>query len=85
MNEKKAIERATAEAFLDHYNQTHTTSFRITEHGDAPDIVACDEDGNRPSENRFYVLRPGYAPTAVATNKPAIVPKIILFINSSMQ
>jgi hypothetical protein len=42
MNEKEAIERATAEAFLDHYNDMHVTSFQVTEHGDAPDIIACD-------------------------------------------
>jgi len=47
MNEKEAIERATAEAFLDHYNDTHVTLFRVTEHGDAPDIIARDELGNR--------------------------------------
>jgi hypothetical protein len=47
MNEKEAIERATAEAFLGHYNDMHVTSFRITEHGDAPDIIARDALGNR--------------------------------------
>jgi hypothetical protein len=47
MNEKEAIERATAEAFLEHYNGMHDTAFRITEHGDAPDIVARDDLGNR--------------------------------------
>jgi hypothetical protein len=47
MNEKEAIESATAEAFLDHYNNTKLTSFRVTEHGDAPDIIAHDELGNR--------------------------------------
>jgi hypothetical protein len=47
MNEKEAIERATAEAFLDHYNDMHVTSFGITEHGDVPDIIARDELGNR--------------------------------------
>jgi hypothetical protein len=47
MNEKEAIERATAEAFLEHYNNTHGTSFQVTEHGDAPDIIARDELGNR--------------------------------------
>ena len=47
MNKKEAIERATAEAFLDHYNNLHLTSFRVTEHGDAPDIIARDEVGNR--------------------------------------
>ncbi len=47
MNEKAAIERATAEAFLDHYNDLHLTSFRVTEHGDAPDIIALDKLGSR--------------------------------------
>ena len=47
MNEKEAIERATAEAFIEQYNHTHLTSFRVTEHGDAPDIIARDEHGNR--------------------------------------
>jgi hypothetical protein len=47
MNEKEAIEHATAEAFLDHYNGMHVTSFRVTEHGDAPDVIARDDLGNR--------------------------------------
>jgi hypothetical protein len=47
MNEKEAIERATAEAFIDHYNDMHATSFRIIEHGDAPDIITHDKLGNR--------------------------------------
>jgi len=47
MSEKKAIERATAEAFLEHYNDTHGTSYQVTEHGDAPDIIAGDGLGNR--------------------------------------
>jgi hypothetical protein len=47
MNEKEAIERATAEAFIDHYNDMHATSFQIIEHGDAPDIIARDKLGNR--------------------------------------
>ncbi len=47
MNEKEAIERATAEAFLEHYNDIHGSSFQVTEHGDAPDIIARDELGNR--------------------------------------
>lgn len=45
MDKKRAIERATAEAFLDYWNRTHGTSFRIMEHGDAPDIVARDDKG----------------------------------------
>ena len=47
MDEKRAIERATAEAFLSHYNREHGTSFQIVEHGDAPDIVARNQEGNQ--------------------------------------
>jgi hypothetical protein len=47
MNEKEAIERATAEAFLQHYNEMHVTSFRIIEHDDGPDIIASNDLGDR--------------------------------------
>lgn len=47
MDEKRAIERATAEAFLAHYNREHGTAFCIVQHGDAPDIVAGGDNGRR--------------------------------------
>jgi hypothetical protein len=47
MNEKEAIEHATAEAFLLHYNEMHVTSYRITKHGDGPDITARDNRNDR--------------------------------------
>ena len=47
MDEKRAIERATAEAFLALYNREYGTAFRIIQHGDAPDIVASGDNGCR--------------------------------------
>lgn len=45
MNEKQAIERATAEAFIHHYNIFEGTSYRIVEHSDHPDFRCKDESG----------------------------------------
>lgn len=44
MNEKEAIERATAEGFLRLYNELMKETYRITEHKDAPDIRCRNED-----------------------------------------
>lgn len=46
MNEKEAIERDTADAFLGLYNARMKTSFSITQHSDAPDIRCEDSEGN---------------------------------------
>ncbi|UCC22546.1 MAG: hypothetical protein JSW23_00270 [Planctomycetota bacterium] len=46
-DEKKAIEKATAEAFLRLYNQKMNTSYRIVEHGDSPDIRCEDTPSNK--------------------------------------
>jgi len=46
-DEKKAIEKATAEAFLKLYNQNMNTSYRIVEHSDSPDIRCEDTQGNK--------------------------------------
>ena len=46
MNEKEAIERATAEGFLRLYNQAMAESYRIAEHRDAPDFL-CRNNENR--------------------------------------
>ena len=46
MNEKEAIEKATADAFIKLYNSEFGTSFSIVEHSDAPDIRCKDPDGN---------------------------------------
>ncbi len=46
MNEKEAIERATAEAFIDLYNSKMGTSYAINEHSDAPDVGCRDANGN---------------------------------------
>ena len=43
MDEKKCIEKATADAFLSYYNRQKGTSFRVEEYSDAPDVRACDE------------------------------------------
>lgn len=46
MNEKEAIEKATADAFIKLYNFEMGTSFSIVEYSDAPDIRCKDQDGN---------------------------------------
>ncbi|HSW65482.1 MAG TPA: hypothetical protein VLH56_19555 [Dissulfurispiraceae bacterium] len=46
MNEKEAIEKATADAFIDLYNREMGTSFSIAEYSDAPDIRCKDPKGN---------------------------------------
>ena len=46
MNEKEAIEKATADAFIELYNFEMGTSFSIIEYSDAPDIRCKDQDGN---------------------------------------
>lgn len=47
MTEKKAMERATAEAFLALYNNKMNTSFEIKEYSEAPDIRCEDSNGNK--------------------------------------
>lgn len=42
MNEKEAIEKATADAFIVLYNREMQTSFAIIEYSDAPDIRCKD-------------------------------------------
>ena len=46
MNEKEAIEKATADAFVPLYNSLMETSFSIIEHSDAPDFRCEDSAGN---------------------------------------
>ncbi len=46
MNEKEAIEKATADAFIELYNSKMGTSFSIVEYTDAPDIRCEDSEGN---------------------------------------
>lgn len=46
MNEKEAIEKATADAFIELYNSEMDTSFSISEYSDAPDIRCKDQEGN---------------------------------------
>lgn len=47
MNEKEAIEKATADAFILLYNSEMGTSFSINEYSDAPDIHCQDPEGNK--------------------------------------
>ena len=47
MNEKEAIEKATADAFIKLYNSEMKTTFSITEYSDAPDIRCKDSKGNK--------------------------------------
>jgi hypothetical protein len=46
LNEKEAIEKATADAFIKLYNSEMRTSFSIIEYSDAPDIRCKDSNGN---------------------------------------
>jgi hypothetical protein len=46
LNENQAIEKATADAFVELYNQEMGTSFSIVEYSDAPDIRCKDPHGN---------------------------------------
>ena len=46
MNEKEAIEKETADAFIELYNTEMGTSFSIVEYSDAPDIRCIDSEGN---------------------------------------
>jgi len=45
LSEKEAIERATAEAFIELYNRKMGTAFSIVEYSDAPDIRCKDLTG----------------------------------------
>lgn len=47
MNEKEAIEKATADAFIKLYNSEMGTSFSIVEYSDAPDIHSQYPKGNK--------------------------------------
>jgi len=46
MNEKEAIEEATAKAFIELYNLQMGTSFKIVDYADSPDIRCKDARGN---------------------------------------
>jgi hypothetical protein len=46
LNEKEAIEKGTAGAFIELYNIKMGTSFSIFEYSDAPDIRCKDKEGN---------------------------------------
>ena len=46
MNEKKAIEKETADAFIELYNKKNGSTYRIIEYSDAPDIRCKDSEGN---------------------------------------
>ena len=45
MTEKEAIERETADRFLDLYNSQMGASFTIVKHSDAPDFYCEDKEG----------------------------------------
>lgn len=46
MNETKAIERATADAFITLYNAEQGTDYAPVEYSDAPDVRCADSKGN---------------------------------------
>jgi hypothetical protein len=47
LNEKEAIEKATADAFIELYNSEMGSSFSTIEYSDAPDIRCQDPEGNK--------------------------------------
>lgn len=47
MTEKKKIEKATAEKFIEAYNTNFKTSFVVKEQSDHPDIICEDRGGNQ--------------------------------------
>jgi hypothetical protein len=47
LNEKEAIEKATADAFIELYNSEMGASFSIIKYSDAPDIRCQDPEGNK--------------------------------------
>jgi hypothetical protein len=47
VTEKEKIEKATAEAFVELYNNSSRTSFRIVEYADSPDVRCEDSFGNK--------------------------------------
>lgn len=47
LDEKKNIEKATADGFLKLYNQKMNTSYTIVEHGDSPDFRCEDKADNK--------------------------------------
>lgn len=46
MNEKEAIERETAEAFLSLYNSQTGSAYQISKHSDSPDFICEDSRGH---------------------------------------
>ena len=47
LDEKKNIEKTTADGFLKLYNQKMNTSYKIVEHGDSPDFRCEDKASNK--------------------------------------
>ena len=47
MTEKEKIEKATAEKFLEIYNQKFDSSFKIKKLSDSPDIICVDQNGKK--------------------------------------
>jgi len=47
LDEKKNIEKATADGFLELYNQKMNASCKIVKHGDSPDFRCEDKEGNK--------------------------------------
>jgi hypothetical protein len=82
-NEKRKIERATADLFLKLYNENMGSNFEIVKHGDAPDFICKDTitttdlaleisllqniDGEIP-----YILGRGRQPVSPTTGTTAV-------------
>jgi len=47
MNEKQKIEQASAEGFIELFNQQFGTDYQIVELGDAPDVRCQDSKGTK--------------------------------------
>ncbi len=47
MNEKKQIEKATAEKYIELYNRKYDTTFKIKEWSDNPDVICENQTGDK--------------------------------------
>lgn len=45
-SEKQLIEKYSADAFIEKYNELKGTSYAVTKYSDSPDVICRDKDGN---------------------------------------
>jgi hypothetical protein len=76
MNEKKEIEKATAEAFIKLYNSEKGTTYIVVEHSEAPDIKCIDSEGNKLGlEITLTEDRPGDIPAIIGRSDALSLPR----------